>query len=195
MKVLLTGGAACGKSSFAEQLISELPRPYFYIATMDARGVDGAAKVAKHRKMRAGRGFTTFEQPRRVDELVLPAHGTILFEDIPNLAANEMFTPDGSVIDPSARVAAGLSSLIAAADNIVIVTNEIGSDRQAYTPETRTYIRALGLINQAAAHSADYVYEFVCGIPRLLKGPADSGTADRVARAMRRAQEAEAMHA
>lgn len=194
MKVLLTGGGACGKSSFAEQLISRLPKPYYYIATMQPYGADGAAKVAKHRKMREGRGFVTIEQYRDVQNIRFKKPGTVLFEDIVNLAANEMFDETGQVRsadEVGAVVSQALAAVIGRSRDIVIVTNEIGSDLQDYSPETRSYIKLVGLLNQAAAACCDYVYEFVCGIPLCLKAPEGGTTADEVSLAMNLAHEAE----
>lgn len=63
----ITGGAGSGKSEYAEQLAerlhAEIGGPLYYVATMNPapRDSDAAARIAKHQKRRAGRGYTTLE--------------------------------------------------------------------------------------------------------------------------------------
>ena len=106
MMILLTGGSGCGKSSFAERLCMEMPLPRYYIAAMKPYGEGGMEKVERHRKMRAGKGFETFECYTEMEKLTLPACGTTLLECVCNLTANEMFDETGNVCDPYARVLA-----------------------------------------------------------------------------------------
>lgn len=71
----ITGGAGSGKSEYAEQLAerlhTELGGPLYYVATMNpaSRDSDAAARIAKHQKRRAGRGYTTLECPTDIAQL------------------------------------------------------------------------------------------------------------------------------
>lgn len=71
----ITGGAGSGKSEYAEQLAerlhTELGGPLYYVATMNPapRDADAAARIAKHQKRRAGRGYTTLECPTDIAQL------------------------------------------------------------------------------------------------------------------------------
>ena len=71
----ITGGAGSGKSEYAEQLAerlhTELGGPLYYVATMNPapRDSDAAARIAKHQKRRAGRGYTTLECPTDIAQL------------------------------------------------------------------------------------------------------------------------------
>ena len=47
----------------------------------------------------------------------------------------------------------------------MVVTNEIFSDGENYSEETRIYQEKLGKINQETARMADEVVEVVAGIP------------------------------
>ena len=170
MMLLLTGGSACGKSSYAESLCLLFPRPRWYIAAMRPYGEGSEAKIRRHRQMRAGKGFETFERYTNLAGLKLPQRGTALLECICNLTANEMFDDKGHITDPCASVLAGIEALQRQCENLVIVTNDVGSDNCAYDTGTRAYIRAVGTINAALAQRADAVYEMVCGIPFVLKG-------------------------
>lgn len=170
MMILLTGGSGCGKSSFAERLCMERPLPRYYIAAMKPYGEGGREKVERHRKMRAGKGFETFECYTEMEKLTLPARGTTLLECVCNLTANEMFDETGNVCDPYARVLAGVENLRGQSETLIVVTNDVGSDAERYSPETRAYVETLGRINAALADMADTVCELVCGIPIVLKG-------------------------
>ena len=71
----ITGGAGSGKSEYAEQLAerlhAELAGPLYYVATRNPapRDSDAAARIAKHQKRRAGRGYTTIECPTDIAQL------------------------------------------------------------------------------------------------------------------------------
>lgn len=71
----ITGGAGSGKSEYAEQLAerlhAEFAGPLYYVATMQPapRDSDAAARIAKHQKRRAGRGYTTIECPTEIAQL------------------------------------------------------------------------------------------------------------------------------
>lgn len=172
MMILLTGGAACGKSGFAESICTKLPGPRVYIAAMKPWGEDALKKIERHRTMRHGKGFETIERYTDLTGLTLPSGTrTVLFECIANLTANEMFNEDYELTDPYLAVTQGLAKLKTNCENLIVITNDVGSDYRAdYSPETLKYIEAIGRINRYAAALADEVYELVCGIPVCIKG-------------------------
>ena len=59
MIILLTGGSACGKSTYAESIAVKTPMPRYYIAAMKPYGEESEIKIARHRAMRGEKGFTT----------------------------------------------------------------------------------------------------------------------------------------
>ena len=170
MLIVLTGGAACGKSSFAESVCMQLPLPRVSLAAMQPYGEEGRAKVEKHRAMRAGKGFETVERYRDYVNLSLPDCKTVLLECVCNLTANEMFDETGAETEPVQAVLQGIVDVKAQCENLIVVTNEVGADAEDYSDSTRRYIAAVGEINRALCREADAVYELVCGIPILLKG-------------------------
>ena len=170
MLILLTGGSACGKSSYAETLCLQFPLPRYYLAAMRPFGEGSEAKIARHREMRAGKGFETIERYTDLAGLNLPERGTALLECICNLTANEMFDEAGTQTDPFQTVMRGVEALRSQCETLIVVTNDVGSDSKAYDPATQAYIQALGRINAALAQQADCVFELVCGIPIPLKG-------------------------
>ena len=168
--ILLTGGSGCGKSSYAERICMNRPVPRYYIAAMKPYGPGGAEKVARHRQMRSGKGFETFERYVDLSGLKLPARGTALLECICNLTANEMFDENGNCKDPCERVLSGVEALRSQCETLIVVTNDVGSDGGDYGETTLAYMEAVGRINAILAARADVVCEMVCGIPIVLKG-------------------------
>ena len=61
---LIIGGSASGKSEYAERLVCSLPGKRIYVATMEPFGEEGRERIARHRKLREGKGFVTAEVPR-----------------------------------------------------------------------------------------------------------------------------------
>ena len=171
MLILLTGGSACGKSSYGETLAVQGPKPLYYIAAMEPYDEECLQKIARHRALRANKGFETIERYTGVDALKLPqAGGTVLLECLCNLTANEMYIQPDAPVDPVQKVVAGVENLMGQTDTLIVITNDVGSDDEAYSEQTRAYIRALGEINARVAAMADRVYELVAGIPICLKG-------------------------
>lgn len=170
MRILLTGGSACGKSTFAEALALRCPAPRYYLATMRPYGAESCQKIARHRALRAGKGFVTVERYTDVGGAALPMRGTVLLECMCNLAANEMFDERGNMRNAYDTLLAGVEALSEKCGTLIVVTNEVGADGCDYDAPTRSYIDLLGRVNAALAARFDAVYELVCGIPLVQKG-------------------------
>ena len=171
MLILLTGGSACGKSAYGEKLAVLGPKPLYYIAAMQPYDDECLRKIARHRELRREKGFETIERYTGVDRLDLPQKGgTALLECLCNLTANEMYIQPDAPVDPVETVVAGVENLRRQTDTLIVITNDVGSDNEIYSAETRRYISALGRINARVAAMADLVYELVAGIPLPLKG-------------------------
>ena len=176
MMTLVIGGAASGKSAFAESLCLECSGPRVYVATMDATGEAGARRVARHRVLREGKGFETLERTRGIEALAMqvPAGCTLLLEDVGNLMANELFA-GAPACEPDAEGAVraasrGIEALLAAARDAVVVTVDVFRDGVRYDEGTETWRRAVAQVNARVAARADRVVEVVCGIPVWVKG-------------------------
>ena len=176
MLVLVTGGAASGKSARAEDIVCRLAngRPMLYVAAMEPSGEEAQRRIARHRALRAGKGFDTLEHAKRFDRLRVPAgYEAALFECMSNALANELFSPDGAGENWKNSILSGVDALAEACPHVVLVTNEVFSDGRTYDAGTMAYLRALGQLILLLAQRADVVVESVCGIPVMRKGSAD----------------------
>lgn len=167
MIALVTGGSGSGKSAFAERLALSLTgEPHIYLATMQRYGDEETdRRIARHRDMRAGKGFLTVERPMDLSGVDIPENACVLLECLPNLAANEMF--DGG--DPE-RIIPDLDMLASRCASLVVVTDNVSSDGEAYDETTTAYLALLARCAAHAAARADLVVEVVCGIPVPVKG-------------------------
>ncbi len=171
MNILLTGGSACGKSTFAEKLAVALPAPRIYLATMMPYQADGALRIARHRAQRADKGFAaTIERYTDIRGAEIPSGATVLLDCLCNLVANEMYEPDGAGADAADAVLEGIDRIAKTAGNLIVVTNTVGCDGATYADSVLAYVRTLGGINNRIAQQFNCVCELCCGIPILLKG-------------------------
>ena len=170
MLIVVSGGSASGKSAFAEGLITaENPAmSRIYLATMKIWDKESERRVARHRAMRADKGFETVECPTHLEKVQVPPGSAVLLEDLSNLTANEWFGAEQN--DATERILAGVTRLANRSALTVIVTNELFSDGAVYDKETADYLACLAGLNCSIAARADRVYEVVCGLPILWKG-------------------------
>ncbi len=200
MITLIIGGSGSGKSAYAEDyvLAAAADLPKYYIATMQVYDAEGERKVERHRRLRAGKGFVTIEQPtdigkagikiagnawneqekgdiHEVDGMDAPNEekqgGVALLECMSNLVANEMFSGEQMPETDAVvrRVTEGIEALAKQLTHFVIVSNNVFEDGIAYDALTLRYIEALGRINTRLADLADHVVEVVVGIPVTVK--------------------------
>ncbi len=173
MLIVVTGGAASGKSALAEHIACSLAHGQrkLYVAAMQPFGEEAQRRIARHRALRAGKGFDTLEHTQNFDQMCVPeGYVCALFECMSNALANELFAPDGAGADWQTSILTGVHALQQACAHVVVVTNDIFADGQTYDESTMRYLRALGVLNQLLAQRADAVVESVCGIAVMRKG-------------------------
>lgn len=175
MFTLVIGGAASGKSEYAEGLVlASPPFPRYYIATMEPLDGEGLQRVEKHRKMRADKQFETVECYTNLSSVRLPERGTVLLECIGNLAANELYSPRGSGnrADALTAIVDGVDALLSQCRDLVVVSNEVFTGGERYAEGTEDYLRLVAEVNRGLARKADRVCEIICGLPQFYKGAA-----------------------
>ncbi|MCM1191088.1 MAG: bifunctional adenosylcobinamide kinase/adenosylcobinamide-phosphate guanylyltransferase [Butyrivibrio sp.] len=185
MLYLVTGGSGSGKSEYAESLAGKLKEKrsaekgrLLYVATMYSYDRESDERIARHRLMRRGKGFSTIECYCGISRLQAGGGDVLLVECMSNLLANEMYLPEGGLKDRGDKAEEELEkvmvkpllALAARAGEMVVVTNEVFSDGVRYDSESEQYRALLGRLNERLAARADAVVESVFSIPVIYKG-------------------------
>lgn len=164
---LILGGAASGKSTFAERLIQSNSVSKTYIATARVLDAETDAKVQKHIVAR-GPSWTTIEAPLDVPAALanLAANDSVLIDCATMWLTNHML--DGNdLVEAQKRL---LAVVTACPAPIVIVSNEVGHGIVPTNALARQFREAQGGLNAALAGSADLVVFVTAGLPQVLKG-------------------------
>ncbi len=187
MFTLVIGGAASGKSEYAEGLILAAgPMPRVYIATMEPLDEECLARIRRHRALRARKGFETAECYTGLERLRLQGGGAVLLECMGNLVANELYSPAGAaagintttdavllaehIAAVKAAILRGIDMLRLQCRELVVVSSEVFSGGWDYEEDTLRYLQILADVNRAMAERADCVAEIVCGQAVYYKG-------------------------
>lgn len=164
---LVLGGAASGKSAFAEHLILQNTAHPLYVATAQIFDTEMAQKVADHRDQR-GDAWTTIEEPldmpqalstAKTDQPVLIDCATLWLSNV-ILGAHDI----------DAYSDALLQAITGCKGPVVIVSNEVGQGIVPDNALSRRFRNAQGRLNQRIAVQADLVVAVMAGLPIALKG-------------------------
>ena len=160
---LILGPNGSGKSLFAESEAVRSGGSLVYLATMIPQTPDNFARIEKHRRQRADKGFRTVECGWEIDQIAASSADAVLLEDASNLLANGIFAHGASGDE-------ALRQILALADRTrkLIVVSIEGLLEAGYNAETAAYIRALNALNAALAQRACAVYRMEQGVPRRL---------------------------
>lgn len=176
--LLLTGGARSGKSAYAQGRAEALDGPRRYLATCP-RSDDGemAERIAAHQAERAGRGWTTDEEPLDLAGALerAGAAAVVLVDCLTLWVSNLMFVAEqaGEGLTDAALTARAEAVLKAArrqGGTVIFVTNEVGGGIVPDNAVARRFRDLAGRANQRLAAGADEVVMTVCGLPLWLKG-------------------------
>lgn len=161
------GGAASGKSAFAEDICVRSDKSLHYLATSQVFDDEMRSKVDKHVTQR-GAGWITHEESFFVRNILTDLKDT----DICLLDCATMWLTNHMLAehDLAAEQATLLTAIRDCKAELVIVSNETG---QGIVPENklaRQFREAQGRLNIAIAQQADCVVQVVAGLPNVLKG-------------------------
>ncbi len=173
MIALFYGGASSGKSEIAENFAVEINagsgRPLVYLATMLPYGDEGKRKILSHQRKREGKGFEVVEQFYDIGNTPVVG-GTVLFECVGNILANEMFVEGKGRKHVCEYILVGIKQLAAKCENLIIVSNDLSDGGEGLTQSSIDYINNLEKINkELATRIADEVYCVRVGIPIVKK--------------------------
>lgn len=164
----ITGGARSGKSTFAEKLALERSSSPTYLATARRWDEDFEKRIRRHQEIRAGKGWTTIEEEKKISSLSLD--GQVVLLDCITLWLTNIFTDNDYNLDLSLQEARDEWDRFIQKDfDLIVVSNEIGMGVHAGDESTRHFTDLQGFINQHIAQSADDVYLCVSGIPVHIK--------------------------
>ncbi|SHF22035.1 adenosylcobinamide kinase /adenosylcobinamide-phosphate guanylyltransferase [Loktanella atrilutea] len=163
----ILGGAASGKSAYAEGLVISTGRPRTYIATAQPFDAEMRRKIADHRSAR-GPDWTTVEAPLDPTAALaaqVPA-GIVLLDCVTLWLTNVLLA------DRDVELACHglLAALTACPCPVVVVSNEVGQGIVPDTALSRRFRTAQGHLNQRLARQADRVVAVMAGLPLALKG-------------------------
>lgn len=161
------GGAASGKSEYAEQFTLTSCKDLHYLATSQVFDDEMVEKVARHTGRR-GPEWTTHEAPKNAATILrgLGRQDICLLDCATMWLSNQML----SDTDPGPAQDDLLAAIAECTADLVIVSNEVG---QGIVPDNalgRDFREAQGRLNIALAAQADLVIEVKVGLPRVWKG-------------------------
>ena len=176
MMTVVIGGAASGKSEYAEGLVlASACEKRIYIATMEPFDDESLRRIEKHHRMRAEKRFETLECYTDLASVAVPPDSVVLLECMSNLCANEMYSPHGRGDRAAEVILRGVEHLKEQCGDLVVVSNEVFAGGSCYEEGTMAYLRQLAQINRRIAAMADNVCEVACGIPAYYKGKEPMG--------------------
>jgi len=164
---LVIGGAASGKSVFAENLVMSYAHLRSYIATAEAFDNEMAAKVAKHKAQRGGE-WDTYEKPNAPWDALDKIDSThVVLLDCVTLWLSNILLGNQDLCIAKDKLLTGLQNFNG---SIVIVTNEVGQGIVPDNKLAREFRQHQGEVNQELAAIADLVVLVTAGLPLALKG-------------------------
>ena len=173
--ILVTGGARSGKSSFAESLTDPFAGKRTYIATAPLLDEEMVQRVARHKELRAGKGWQTLEEEVDLCGALKKAQengAQAILVDCLTLWINNLLYHDATLCE--SRMAQITKEFLAAADSfpgtLITVLNEVGMGLVPETALSRTFRDCSGRCGQLMAAHAQEVYLCVCSIPMQIKG-------------------------
>ena len=165
---LILGGQRSGKSAYAESL---LLGGAVYLATGHASDAEMAERIAAHQNRR-GEGWVTVEE--RLD-LVHALHQVkklhtgkpVLIDSLGMWVSNMLYARKSPVLEADSLAQA----MVNHPDPVIVVSEEVGLGVIPMNKLARSFVDALGFVNQITAAQADRVVLVVAGLPQELKKP------------------------
>lgn len=185
--IFVSGGARSGKSSYAEQFLSETFHSVAYIATAIAFDDEMKDRIAKHQAQRPSH-WTTYEAYKDLSDLMTTIghqHEACLLDCLTIMVTNLMMDAcdqiDWNAPNPDAvnalqgHILSETQAFLDAAKKtplcLVLVGNELGMGIVPENAMARAFRDIAGRVNQLVAKNADEAYLLMSGLPLCLKGP------------------------
>ena len=177
MTIFISGGAKCGKSGLAQELVLKLAdggRRY-YVATMIPSGAEDRERIRLHLLDRAGMDFETVECPKNVMDCLMEADkdAAFLVDSVTSLMQNALFPVERNYeldLAGARRCADELEAFAGTVRHAVFVSDSIFSDAGRYDPGTEQYRKSLADADRRLAKVCDTVLEVTAGQVLVHKG-------------------------
>jgi adenosylcobinamide kinase / adenosylcobinamide-phosphate guanylyltransferase len=173
--IFITGGAASGKSRFAEQICQGFGGSLGYLATAQPLDREMGERIRKHQQRR-GDNWQTIEEPLQLVQALAGndgSFGAILVDCLTLWLTNLLFLHEALGDEVEDRIMADVQRLAATLRGmetpVIIVSNEVG---MGIVPEHRLgriFRDIAGQTNQILAAAADEAWLVASGIPLRLK--------------------------
>ena len=164
---MVIGGAASGKSEFAETLVYSSGLSKIYLATGQAHDNEMTAKIIRHRKAR-GNGWRTIEAPLDLsDTLASTTSEDIVLLDCATIWLTNHLLAETDLPTAEKKL---LEQLANCKSPVVVVTNEVGSGIVPDNVMSRRFREVQGMFNQSLAARCGLVVSVIAGLPMVLKG-------------------------
>ncbi len=168
--ICVLGGVRSGKSRHAVALARQAGWDIAFIATCVPRDEEMRERVRRHQEHRPPHWMTIENRtdiPIVLDEISGHVHATII-DDLTLWVADALDRerPAAAILTD---VEAWCRAAREVAQDVIIVTHEVGSGVISATPLGRQFSDLLGEANQIVAREAEEVYAMTAGIPRKIK--------------------------
>lgn len=164
---LVLGGAASGKTAYAEGLALKSGLDRVYVATARAHDAEMKEKIEAHRQAR-GDGWTTVEAPFDPGQpLDNATHAHVILIDCATLWLTNLLLEER---EPAPAEDALLHQISATAAKVIIVSNDLAGGIVPADAFSRRFRNLHGKMNQRLASRAAHVAYVIAGLPQMLKG-------------------------
>ncbi|HEY6922021.1 MAG TPA: bifunctional adenosylcobinamide kinase/adenosylcobinamide-phosphate guanylyltransferase [Steroidobacteraceae bacterium] len=182
MKTFLIGGARSGKSSLAARWANERSQTVCCVVTAAASDAEMTARIEAHRRERPPH-WRVREEPSRLGAALMEecnTEGVVLIDCLTLWTANCLWPPAQLSAEPQSQVQADLpgwlterdaflASLRSARNEIIIVSNEVGTSLVPENAAARLFRDEQGRLNQLVAAACDSVFLVTAGLALRLK--------------------------
>lgn len=166
-RCFVLGGAASGKSFWAEMLTEKYGKSMVYVATGQAFDTEMEKRVKIH-KDRRNKNWTTAEAPLDLGPVLAAATAddVLLIDCATMWLSNHMMAES----DLQAAQSSLTASLARCAAPWIIVSNEVGHGIVPDNKLARAFREAQGRLNCVLAAQSDLAVMITAGLPHVLKG-------------------------
>jgi len=169
--ILVLGGAASGKSRYAQQLAESQPGSLLYVATAQPGDAEMSLRIRRHQQERGVRWRTLEEPCDLAGQLPGAAVGVqaVLVDCVTLWLTNLLLAGDEDPDRVWPAVEGFLAACAALNVPVILVSNELGLGLVPETPLGRLFRDLAGQVNQRLAAAADRVWLVTAGLPLQLK--------------------------